>query len=429
MSISILKNLRVERHEATLRNGIRVVLFHREHAPVRVVASLTSGSRYDRPDLPGIAHFIEHMITNGSARFPTKDVLAEHIESVGGSYGASTGLDAMNVHTEISDKEDIDRVIDIFDATLCHPLMDKEVFENEKNVVIKEIQKYNSIPSRLLLKTVRATLQSNTPYSHEVVGTEASITALTYEDMMSEYRTLFDASRIQFVASGDISIAELTNALERLQFLGGHPYTSEAPSMVPGQAGQITATFFDAPQTHIAFGVPAPRIYTKETLHLSLLGSILAGGRNSRLTKALRYNRGLVYSVRARHIGGIELGTWAIVTDTTEHQVQEVVNEIIKELTCVLKEGIKQSELDFVKHKIIKSRKRTMQTSEDWVSFHSLGETYAPQTYRNIDAYVNEVEQTTIEDIQHVIDTYLKPEYWKLVMVGRTPAESVKIVW
>jgi predicted Zn-dependent peptidase len=429
MSISILQNLRVQRHEGTLRNGIRVVLFHKEHAPVRVVASLTSGSRYDRPDLPGIAHFIEHMITNGSARFPTKDVLAEHIESVGGSFGAWTSQDAMGVHTEISDKEDIDRVIDIFDATLCRPLMDKQVFENEKNVVIKEIQKHNSNPARLLIKALRACLFNNTPYGHEILGNEESISALTYEDMMTEYKKLFDASRIQFIASGDISIEELTDALHTLEFMEGYPRNQETASFVPQETRQITAQFFDAPQTHIACGVPAPCSFTPEALHLTLLGSILAGGRTARLTKILRYNNGLVYAVRASRIGGLELGTWAIVTDTTSDRVQDVIHEITKEITHISKEGIKQSELDFVKQRIIKSMKRTMQTSEDWVSFHSLGETYAPHLYRHIDAYVQEVEQTTVEDIQNVINVYLKPEYWKLVMVGRTTAESVQIEW
>ena len=143
------KSFNVTRSEGKLRNGIKVMLFQRSGAPITTTAILKSGSKYDPDSMFGVAHFLEHMIVNGSQEFPTKDLLAEHIESVGGSYGAKTGQDPMWVNTEVSEKDDYERVVDIFNATLCKPLMDKKVFENEKQVVIKEIQKSNSNPSQL----------------------------------------------------------------------------------------------------------------------------------------------------------------------------------------------------------------------------------------------------------------------------------------
>lgn len=127
--MNIFETFKVARLEGKLNNGIKVVLFYRADTPISTTAILKSGSKNDPETMLGVSHFLEHMVTNGSLDFPSKDPLVEHIESVGGSYGAITGQDSMRVETEISYKEDYGRVIDIFKATLCNPLMDKKVFE------------------------------------------------------------------------------------------------------------------------------------------------------------------------------------------------------------------------------------------------------------------------------------------------------------
>lgn len=72
--MTILQDFEVKRFETNLDNGVRVVLFRKIGAPVRTSAILKSGSRYDRENVQGTAHFLEHMITNGSERFPSKDL-------------------------------------------------------------------------------------------------------------------------------------------------------------------------------------------------------------------------------------------------------------------------------------------------------------------------------------------------------------------
>jgi len=153
--MNIFDDFNITRSEGKLKNGIRVVLYHRPGAPITTTALLKSGSKNDPDSMLGVAHFLEHMIVNGSQEFPTKDLLSEHIESVGGSYDAATWQEYMRVNVEISDKSDYSRVIDIFDSILSGPLMDKKIFENEKQVIIKEIQKNNSNPLKVLFNTVR----------------------------------------------------------------------------------------------------------------------------------------------------------------------------------------------------------------------------------------------------------------------------------
>ena len=256
--MDILKNFNVTKYEGNLVNGIKITLFYRPGAPITTTAILRSGSKYDPYESPGISHFIEHMIMNGSPEFPSKDLLSEHIESVGGSYSASTNQDFLFVNTEISDKEDYGRVGDIFNATLCRPLLDKEKFENEKQIVINEIRKSNSNPNQILNNTAIRLFFKNTPFGHEVMGNEQSISKLGYDEMISEHKKLFDESRITFVASGDISLEEITSHLNKLIFLEGKTFTETNKQLEPTNANDTLATFLDTPHSYICFGVPAP---------------------------------------------------------------------------------------------------------------------------------------------------------------------------
>jgi len=257
-NMDVFKNFNVTIYRGELKNGIKIKLFYHPGAPITTTAVLNSGSKYDPENMQGIAHFLEHMIVNGSLELPSKDLLAEHIESVGGNFSASTGQDFISINTEVSGKEDYSRVRDIINAILCSPLMDKRVFENEKQIIIKEIYKNDSNPNQILVKTARKLFFKDTPFEHEILGNEESISKLSYEDMISEYGKLFDKSRITFVVSGDISIEEVTFYLNNLAFLNGNNFNNTSDEIETSDKEKILTAYFDTPQTYICFGVLSP---------------------------------------------------------------------------------------------------------------------------------------------------------------------------
>ncbi|MDD2935205.1 MAG: pitrilysin family protein [Candidatus Pacebacteria bacterium] len=423
--MNILNTFNVSKYEANLKNGIKIVLFYRAGAPITTNAVISIGSNYDPNEKFGMVHFLEHMIVNGSKDFPNKSLLAEHIESVGGGFGALTGQDYLMITTEVSEKEDYFRVVDIFKATLCEPLFDKDVFENEKKIVIKEINKSKSNPSKMLIDTARGLFFDGTSFSHPVLGNEKDILALNYDDVVEEYKNIFNKSKITFVASGDISIDELTQNLNKLDFIENEKNIIVSDE-IPFSNNKIKSTFFDVPNEHICFGVLGPKSFTSDSIRLNLLGDILAGGRNSRLTKKLRYEKGLVYGIGHGRLGGQDLSLWGLFTDTGENNLQDVVSEIIAEIKNIQSNGVTNEELEFVKSRRIKSLKRSMQTSSSWVDFHCVAEAFNKKDF-DMDFYINTIQDTTREDIKNIIDKYLGGDKWKLAICGKTKAEDIKI--
>lgn len=422
------ENFDVIRSEGSLANGVKVALFYKAGAPISTYAVFKSGSRYDPSNMPGVAHFIEHMIVNGSPEFPSKDLLAEHIESIGGSYSAFTSSDVMAVETQVPEKSDYSRVVDIYRATLCNPLMNEKVFENEKNIVIKEINKSNSNPQALLGKTSRKNFFQGTVYEHAVLGDESAISSLAYEDVMRQHKILLDGSRLTFIVGGDIELSEVIEYLNKLELFNSNRFDQEGFLGQVVGGNKILATNFDTQQTHLHFGVLSPPPFSRESMHLAILGTILAGGRSSRLTKRLRYKHGLVYGVGITRSGGELLDSWVISTDTTTDKVQTVIDEIIAEIKLLHQDGVLESELEFAKNRRVKSLKIMMQTAQSWVNFHFASEIYPEKGY-DLDAYIKYVNETTTQDVKDVIHKYLKPDNWKLSLVGRNKEEEVKISW
>ncbi|KZT69510.1 LuxS/MPP-like metallohydrolase [Daedalea quercina L-15889] len=75
-----------------LDNGLRAILVHDARAE-KAAACLTVqvGAMFDPPDVPGLAHFCEHMLLKGTVPFPEENDFYAYVSSHGGSKNASTG--------------------------------------------------------------------------------------------------------------------------------------------------------------------------------------------------------------------------------------------------------------------------------------------------------------------------------------------------
>jgi predicted Zn-dependent peptidase len=420
-----LEDFGATRYESKLNNGLRVVLFYRPKAPIYTRAFLRSGSSWDPVGKEGMSHLLEHMMLCGSKKFSTKSDLCEYIESVGGMVGAATNPEYLIVNTEVSEKEDFSRVVDIFEAALCEPLMNKEVFEKEKDVVEKEIVKGQSVPK--VYDSMIKFMFKNTRYEYRPFGNVSSVKSITYDEMLQVYEKLLDVSRITFVASGDISIEELVKQLNILTFFSKNPFVPKNEFIKEKPTNKVEATFFDSKQTSIFIGFYTMPLFSRQELCMEIVGKILTTGRTGRLVNKLRYEKGLVYNVNFLNYKYLFGFVHGISTSTTENNVQAVVEESLKEIDLLHKDGITQKELDFAKNQLVKSKKRTMQTSLDWINFHAFDEVFGSEKYFPIHEYANMIYSVTLEEANETIKEYLSSDKAYITMVGRTKAEDIKI--
>ena len=94
----------------------------------------------DPATVPGLAHFLEHMLFLGTERYPNERDYSNYITCHGGSYNASTYYNDTNYYFSIS-SEHLKGALDRFSAFFTCPLFTESCTEREMNAVHEEFQK------------------------------------------------------------------------------------------------------------------------------------------------------------------------------------------------------------------------------------------------------------------------------------------------
>lgn len=97
------------------------------------------GSLYDPPECQGMAHFLEHLLFMGSAKYPTENAYDAFMTKHGGNDNAYTEMEHTVYHFDIP-QEHLPKALDIFAQFFVHPLMLESSVDRELNAVESEFQ-------------------------------------------------------------------------------------------------------------------------------------------------------------------------------------------------------------------------------------------------------------------------------------------------
>ncbi|CAH1155362.1 unnamed protein product [Phaedon cochleariae] len=97
------------------------------------------GSFSDPKDVPGMAHFLEHMVFMGSEKFPAENDFDSFIKKGGGSDNASTDSETTCFYFECLEKH-LHEALDKFAQFFIAPLMKKGAMTREREAIESEFQ-------------------------------------------------------------------------------------------------------------------------------------------------------------------------------------------------------------------------------------------------------------------------------------------------
>jgi zinc protease len=194
-----------------LNNGLRFVI-KENHTPrdrVSMHLLVQAGSLYEKSNQQGIAHFIEHMLFNGSAHFPPGEMV-KFFQRIGMQFGpdanAHTGFDrtVFDIILPMGDEKSLSEGLlvlrDYADGAL---LMPEEVIR-EKRVILSEMRSRDSAGFR----TFKAALQFELPgllIGHRFPIGEADVIAKMDDRMLRQfYNTWYRPDRMILVVVGDL---------------------------------------------------------------------------------------------------------------------------------------------------------------------------------------------------------------------------------
>lgn len=206
---------------AVLANGLHVVA---EPNPLAHSLALgffvRAGARDETDDVAGVSHFLEHMAFKGGDRYSAADV-NRIFDDLGASYNASTSEETTCYYAAVL-PEYLDETFDLL-ASLLRPALRVDDFETEKQVILEEIGMYDDMPAFALYERAMAAHFKAHPLGRSVLGSTASVSALTPQQMQHYHAERYGAGRITLAVAGKFDWDHLL-----------HLVTSHCDSWPPG---------------------------------------------------------------------------------------------------------------------------------------------------------------------------------------------------
>ena len=168
--------------ERTLENGLKVLVLPRSASTVAVCdLYYPAGSVHEPPGLSGIAHFVEHMLFKGTARFP-KGAIDQLAAWYGGSANAETGEDFTHYWFALP-PAGLELAFAIEADRMRAPLFDPSELDAERRVIEEERSRELDSPLGRLDQTHQAVSFLKHPYRNPILGWPDDFRRVTAADL------------------------------------------------------------------------------------------------------------------------------------------------------------------------------------------------------------------------------------------------------
>ena len=273
-----------------LDNGLKYLVLENDRPGGQVELRLVvkAGSVNETDDQPGVAHFLEHMLFNGTEQYP-KNELTAFLASLGVDFGpdvtAFTSYDDTTYVLSLPSNEDdlIATALDVLVEWAARATILPDDVAAERGIIEAEWHRLTTGGGALLRDGLNEVLLQGTPYHDRPPASYlAAIAATTPEILREFYETWYQPQNMAVIAVGDFNAETVTetiqtkfSALTASRALPAQPVTDDfeyRPPEPPAAAVYHTAERSNN-TSHIY--LPRPRIANQNTT-VALLDDLLA---------------------------------------------------------------------------------------------------------------------------------------------------------
>ncbi|MBX7170711.1 MAG: insulinase family protein [Pyrinomonadaceae bacterium] len=350
-SKTVLPKLNIK--EYTLKNGLRVVLHQDDSTPiVSVNVFYHVGSKNETPGKTGFAHLFEHMMFQGSKNYEN-DYLSS-LSEAGASVNGTTNEDRTYYYEtvpsnflELALYLEADRMGGLLEA------MSQEKLDNQRDVVKNERrQRVDNVPGGTASERILEVMYPKEhPYSWDVIGSMSDLSAASMDDVKGFFRTYYVPNNAVLAIAGKFDEKQARAWVEKYfgPIAKGADVKRPTPTQ-PALSGEVRKSYEDT--------VPLPRLYmvwhgvpqdSPDDAALRILGSVLSGGRSSRLQSNLNFGKELVQQIGAFNGSNEIAGMFQIsATARPGKDLAEIEKEINNEIERIKKEPPTAEEINRV---------------------------------------------------------------------------------
>ncbi|KAF0241494.1 MAG: putative Zn-dependent [Planctomycetota bacterium] len=407
-----------------LDNGAVVIVKEDHNMPVVTlqawfpVGSTTEGENLGQ----GLSHYVEHMIFKGTGKQAPGD-FARQVKAGGGDLNAYTAFDRTVFHCIVRSRH-FDRMLESFSDVIINSKMDPEEARKEQQVIVNELKVYLDDPSRLIQYAFNETAWRVHPARHPIGGYLDQFLKLKAEDVGDYFRRWYVPNNMIFLCVGDVDGAAAAGAIRKAfapwdrKAIPPVVLPEEPPQTAPRRERRSYPVAKGAPSrgSRLKIGWPGVSCYHGDVTALDMAGLVLAYGDSSRLTRALKNEKGLVQSVFARNDTPAYRGVFAITATLEAKHLEAAEAAVLTEVKKLQEAPVTDAELARVRAAVVAWNVIGRQDVMSQANVCGEGEMYhGNPAYEG--RYLERLKAVTADDILRVARAYLLPETMTVAIV------------
>lgn len=398
--------------EYDLDNGLHVILHKDSATPIVAVSVMYHvGSKNEKPDRTGFAHFFEHLLFEGSENIGRGEY-DSYVEEAGGTLNANTSNDR-TFYFEILPSNQLELGLWLESERMLHAKVENKGIETQREVVKEERrQRIDNQPYGTILQETMSRLFKKHPYRWPVIGSMDHLNAAVEQDYKQFYSDFYVPNNAVLSIAGDIDIDEAKVWINK--YFGSIPRGKGEvyrPNIIePDMNAEIRDTIYDniqLPAIIQAYRIPAEG--SDEFYACEMLSTLLSRGGSSRFQKTI-----VEEQQKALQVGSFPLGledysvSLAFAFCNMGVDPSEVEASMDAEVERVKKELISDDEFQKLRNQMendfVSSNSRVAGIAESLANYHMyFGDANLINT--ELDKYL----AVTKQDIMNAAKKYLDP--------------------
>jgi zinc protease len=407
----------VKVQEITSPGGIKAWLVEDHSIPFAALdLRFRGGTSLDAPGKRGAVNLMTGLLEEGAGDLDAQ-AYARKLEGLAASFDFGADPDTVSISAQVL-TENRDQAMELLRQTLLAPRFDPAAIERVRAQVLSGLRSDAKNPNAIAGEGFRKLAYGDQPYGSDGSGTEDSVGDLTRDDLIAAHAAVFARDRMYVSVVGDVTPEALGQMLDTL--LGELPATG-AP--MPEKAkvtitGGTTVIPFETPQSVAIFGQPGIKRDDPDFFAAYILNTILGGGSfESRLMKEVRVKRGLTYGVYSylvpRDLAAVYMGNVASSNDKIAEAVQ-VIRDVWADTQA---HGVTEKELEDAKTYLTGAYPLRFDGNEQ-ISSILVGMQMDALPIDYIATRNDKINAVTLEDVNRVAASLLKPDQLHFVVVG-----------
>lgn len=404
-----------------LSNGLVVWLVEAHEVPVvQVNLVVRAGSGDDPTGKFGAASLTAAMLDEGAGSRSALEI-ADAIEFLGATLTTTSSFDASAVRLNVPVRRLEEALPVIADVALRPTFPEAEINRLRQERLTALLQARDDPPSIAAMAFSRIVFGPSHRYGTGAGGTEATLKALTTQDLRTFHSAFYHPSNATLVVVGNVTPDSVVPGLER-HFGGWKPAgpvarRADVPMAAQLERGQIAIVDKpDAEQSQIRIGwVGAPRS-TPDYFPLLVLNTALGGSFTSRLNQNLREEHGYTYGASSGFDMRLSAGPFAAAAGVQTDKTAEALREFFKELNGI-RMLIGADELGKARNYIALGFPAEFETTAGLARrLEELIVYRLPEDY--FERYVAHVQAVTAEAVRKAAERYIQPARFAVVVAG-----------